>query len=332
MGAGQRCQQRTPDEACQAKRAALPLQGLQRELEDAQQENAKLHADVRELAGLVATLQADAAPAPAGPDAATAEALAELRAQVAALQKQQTAQLQRGARGGGGGGGDVEALAAELKRHKERFAMHEAKVANLSKRSEVDIRGLQDRVWRLSTEVEPCVASVAALQADYGAAHARAVEVATATDAAAAELVRRTHRHSERCACVAARWCGESGSLRAGGAQDAHRDRRQRRRRGAGGGDGAGGARRRGGGGGGGVPRGGGPRAAACQGAGKEARSAREPPVAAGRDGGGGGGCRAGGPCARAGNGGIGPSTAGHLGRRTGAPQRHIFQLATTSG
>jgi hypothetical protein len=83
-----------------------------------------------------------------------------------------------------------DTLEADFKRYKDKFAVHEARTSNLSKRCEVEFRALQERVWRLGLEVAPVAARVAALGADYEAVHARATEAFSNQETMASDLVR----------------------------------------------------------------------------------------------------------------------------------------------
>lgn len=83
----------------------------------------------------------------------------------------------------------LAALQADFKRYKDKFAVHEAKAANLSKRCDVEFRALHERMMRLYMDVAPVAARVAAMKADFEAVHARAAEAFGNQEAALSILV-----------------------------------------------------------------------------------------------------------------------------------------------
>lgn len=174
------------------------MQALQEDAADSRAAVAELRAEFAALKSLVAA----GAVATSTPATATAAGTA---AAAAADQPDSDAAAAASAAAAAAAGQAAAAsaatatLSADMQRYKDRFAVHEAKEANLSKRVEVEVRSLRDGVKRLTEAHAPVATGVLELRADYGVLMARADAAAGANDAVHAEVVRS---HSCDCAIL----------------------------------------------------------------------------------------------------------------------------------
>ena len=155
------------------------------------EEAAVLRGEVQELRAELAALKAlvatGAAPAPSATAATDSADAAGAAAPAAAA----TPTPAPGDAAAAAAAAATASLAADLQRYKDRFAEHEAKSANLSKRVEVETRALREGLRRVAEDSAPVAAAVATLRADCATALARADAQAAGNDAAHAEIVRQ---------------------------------------------------------------------------------------------------------------------------------------------